>query len=267
MPLIKKVLIVLSVCLLCLLGCQSEQADPNTLRVGAIAGPEVELLETAKTELENNTPYKLKIIEFQDYATPNIALNDGLLEANMFQTKPFFDEMVRARGYKLIPIAKTFVFPMGVYSKAVKNIDDLPKKSKVAIPNDPSNSARALLILQDAGLIQIDPQKGLAITEKDIIDNPRELKFLQLDAAQLPRVLNDVGIAIINTNYAVAAGMMPTKEAILLENKDSPYANILVIHQRSEDDPRLKALVKALNSPAVASKAEQTFKGQAIPAW
>lgn len=260
---IKKILLTASVILLT--ACQAE--DKNTLKIGAISGPETELLENAQEYAKNKFNLNIKIIEFTDYLQPNAALNDGSLDANMFQHQPFLDQQIKDKHYDLISIGKTFVYPMGIYSDKLKKLQDLPKGSLVAIPNDTSNEGRALLLLEKAKLIKLNKKAGLFATPKDIIDNPKQLSFTELDASQLTRSLPDVTIAAINTNYAVAAGFSPVKDALFLEDKNSPYANIIVIRKDSVNDPRMKQLVESLQSDTVRDAAKRIFNNQAIPAW
>jgi D-methionine transport system substrate-binding protein len=261
---IKGTLIAVSVLLLS--ACHSS-ADKNTLRVGTIAGPETHLMEVAKQVAKDKYGLDLKIIEFSDYIEPNTALSDGSIEANMFQHQPFLDQQIKDRHYKLVSIGKTFVYPMGIYSKKIHDLADISTGALVSIPNDPSNEGRALLLLQKSKLIELKPEAGLFATPFDIAKNPKQLKFKELDAAQLARSLDDVEIAIINTNYAIPAGLSPTKDAILHEGSDSPYANIIVIRTDELNDPRIKQMVEAIQSPEVVKAAQEIFNGQAIAAW
>lgn len=249
-----------------LVGCQQKSSN-DVIRVGVIAGPEAELMSVAKEDALNNYQQKLKIVEFTDYTMPNQALNDGSIDANVFQHLPFLEADTKARHYELTPIGKTFIYPMGIYSSKYKKISDVPDGSIVAIPNDPSNEGRALLLLQKSGLIGLKSNAGFDANPTDIISNPKHLKIKELDAAQLTRVLPDVAIAVINTNYAVIAGLYPSKDALFEEGSDSPYANIIVVKTQAKDDPRFKNLVDALHSQKVIDKAQELFKGQAIKAW
>jgi D-methionine transport system substrate-binding protein len=239
--------------------------SPNTLVVGTIAGPESELMEVAQEVAKDQYGLNIKIIEFNDYNLPNEALQDGSLDANVYQHLPYLEAAKRAHGYALEPIGKTFVYPTAIYSKRINNLKNVPDNAVVAIPNDPSNEARALLLLQKAKLITLNTQEQPDI--KDIKSNPRKLNLKHLDAAQLTRVLDDVDLAVINTNFAVPAGLSPTKDGLILEDKDSPYANVIVIRTNSSKKEQLALFVKALNSPEVAEKAKTLFKGNAIPAW
>jgi D-methionine transport system substrate-binding protein len=260
---IKKI-IALS-CALILTACS--HSDKNSIKVGTISGPETKLMEVAQQVAKTKFGLNVDIVEFSDYIEPNTALNDGSIDANMFQHQPYLDQQIKDRHYKLIAVGKTFVYPMGVYSQKVKDINQLPNGALVALPNDPSNEGRALLLLQKSGIIKLKAEAALAATPLDIQDNPKQLKFKELDAAQLARSLADVDLAVINTNYAIPAGLSPTKDAILLEGSDSPYANIVVVRQDEMNDPRVKELVAAIQSPEVEQAAKDIFNGQAIVAW
>lgn len=251
---------------LTLIACGSEAADGN-IKVGVISGPEADLMKVAQTIAKKNDGVTMEIIEFSDYSIPNTALNDGSIDANVFQHLPYLEAAKKSQKFKLSVIGKTFIYPMGMYSKKVEKLADLENKATVAIPNDPSNEARALLLLQDAGLIKLKQDVGFAATPRDIIDNPKSLRIQPIDAAQLPRVLQDVAIAIINSNYAVPAGLLPNRDALHLESGDSPYANIIVVRAGEENRPEFIALVKALNSPEIIEKAKAIFQNQAVPAW
>lgn len=258
---------ILFLVLFALLFTACQQQDKNTLLVGTIAGPETELMETAKQVAKEKYGLTIKIIEFTDYIEPNTALNDHSIDANMFQHQPYLTQQIKDRHYKLIAVGKTFVYPMGIYSKKIKTLTEISDKGIVAIPNDPSNEGRALLLLQKTALIQLKPSVGLFATPMDIQKNPKHLQFKELDAAQLARSLADVDIAMINTNYAIPAGLSPTKDAIFYEGSDSPYANIIVVREDEANNSNIKELVQAIQSSAVLKKAEEIFKGQAIPAW
>ena len=225
-------------CSLVLAACHPH--DKNALKIGTISGPETELMQVTKQVAHDKYGLNLEIIEFTDYIQPNTALFDGSIDANMFQHQPYLDKQNADHNYQLIAIGKTFIYPMGVYSDKVKNINSIPNGSIVAIPNDPSNEGRALLLLQKAGLIKLKKNAGLYATPTDIETNTKSLVFKELDAAQLARSLPDVGIAVINTNYAIPAGLSPKKDAIYREDKSSPYANIIVIRDNEKNDPRMK---------------------------
>lgn len=251
-----------------LTACKQQQPETNNvLRIGTMSGPDAQVLATAKDVAAKKYNLDLKIIEFTDYALPNAALNDGSIDANIFQHQPYLDETIEAKHYSLAAIGKTFVFPMGIYSQKIKDLKDIEPESTVAIPNDPSNEARALLLLQKANLIKLQKGAQIYATDNDIIENPKHLKIKPLDAAQLPRVLPDVSLAVINSNYAIPAGLVPTHDALLLEDKNSPYVNIIVVRHADKDSPKSKTLVKVMHSPEVVAAAKKLFAGQAIPGW
>ncbi len=241
------------------------KSSPDTLVVGTISGPETELMEVAQRVAQQHYGLTVKIVEFSDYNLPNEALEDGTLDANVYQHLPYLQAAIKAHGYHIEPIGKTFVYPTGIYSQKYQSLKQIPAHGLVAIPNDPSNEARALLLLQRAGLIHLKNNSGTTLN--NISSNPKQLRFQELDAAQLPRVLSDVDAAVINTNYAIPAGLSPSHEALFIESKSSPYANLIVIHQDSEKREQLMLLVKALNSEEVKIKARQLFGDAAIPAW
>ncbi|STX52240.1 29 kDa immunogenic protein [Legionella busanensis] len=239
--------------------------SPNTLVIGTIAGPETDLVEAARDVALKNYGLTIKIVEFNDYNLPNEALQDGSLDANVYQHLPYLQAAMKAHGYKFEVIGKTFIYPTGIYSKKYKSLNDLPNKAIIAIPNDPSNEARALLLLQNAKLITL--KKTTTASLDDIATNPKQLQIKELDAAQLPRVLSDVDAAVINTTFAIPAGLSPLRDALFTENKESPYANLIVIRSDSKKRAQLEEFVKALNSPEVQEKAKTLFGDAAIPAW
>jgi D-methionine transport system substrate-binding protein len=238
----------------------------TVLKVGASPVPHVAILESVKPILAKQG-ITLKIIEFQDYVQPNLALAEGELDANFFQHLPYLNQFCKDRKLDLTSIAQVHVEPIGVYSKKIKSLKDLKDKSIVAIPNDPTNEGRALLLLQQAKLIELRKEAGLTATDLDIVKNPKNLQFKALEAAQLPRVLADVDIAVINTNYALTINLVPTKDALFIEGKESPYANILVVRTKDKTNPALVKLAKALNSPTVKAFILKTYKGSIVPAF
>lgn len=250
-----------------MMGCDSEKPVDEKIKVGTIAGPETVLMEVAQEVAKRKHNLDIEIVQFQDYVTPNAALADGTLDANAFQTIQYLDESKAAKGYDFVVAGKTFIYPMGLYSRSVSDIADLPEGSKIAIPNDPSNEERALLLLEKAKLITLKPLENTTRTVQHIADNPRKLDIITLDAAQLPRSLDDVAIAAINTNYAIEAGLYPTKDALVMEGGDSPYANVIATRAELALNPRIEQLVSSYQSPEVVMKAEELFKGQAIAAW
>lgn len=246
--------------------CHQQRPD-NELYIGTIAGPETELMEVAKTVAAEQFNLKLVIVQFNDYSLPNQALADGSIDANLFQHQPYLDATLQAKHYPLTSLGKLFIYPMAVYSAKHKSLSELKDNAIVALPNDPTNETRALLLLQQSGLIKLKPTNNPLITLQDIAHNPKALHFKELDAAQLPRVLPDVDIAVINTNFALLAGLNPTDHGLLKEAASSPYANIVVVRTSEKAAPKFQQLLEALRSPAVLAKAEVLFKHQAIPAW
>lgn len=254
--------------LLLLAGCAShdDEEDAHTLTVAATAVPHAEILKQVQPILAKEG-VDLKIKVFADYVQPNLQVAEKAIDLNYFQTKPYLDAFNRERGTHLVTIAGVHIEPFGAYSRKYKRIDQLPDGATVAIPNDPSNDSRALLLLARHGLITLkDPADQLA-TPKDITANPKHLQFKELEAAMLPRTLDEVDLALINTNYALAAGLDPQKDALLIEDKDSPYVNYLVGRPDNQNDPRVQKLAKALTSPAVKAYIEQHYHGAVLPAF
>jgi D-methionine transport system substrate-binding protein len=267
MKLILKLSLFAIFLLLTLTACREEAPKDSTLKIGTISGPETDLMETAKMVAKQQHNLDIFVVPFGNYAIPNAALSDGTIDANIFQHQPYLQASIKAKHYDLTAIAKTFLYPMGLYSLSIDSLKDLPNKATVAIPNDPTNEARALLLLQKAGFIELRKNAGIMAKLSDIIDNPKQLKIIELNAAQLPRALQDVSLAAMNTTYTAAVGLTPSKDALFLEGKDSPYTNLIVIRTKDKDDPRLQQLIAAVHSPEVVEKAKQLFKGDAIPAW
>jgi D-methionine transport system substrate-binding protein len=264
MKLIRRILF-LALAFLIFIPSGSRAADDNKIVIGVTPFPHAEIVKVAVPLLEKDG-YSVEIKEFNDYVTPNIALNDGSLAANFFQHIPYLDDQVKNQKYDIAWVAKVHIEPLGIYSKKVKAVGDIPDGATVAVPNDPTNNARALRVLEKAGLIKVKP--GELVTARDITDNPKGIKIVELEAAQLPRTLDDTTASVINTNFAVEAGLTPAKDAIAIEDKDSPYANVLVVRKADLDKPAIKALAKALNSPEVKKyiDTELTPKG-IVPAF
>lgn len=254
--------LLLSACLL--LGINGFAKDDKTIKIGATPVPHAEILEEIKPLLKKEG-YTLEIKVFNDYVIPNLAVNDGELDANFFQHIPYMEDFNKKRGTKLVKTVGVHLEPMGIYSKKLKSLDKLKVGDTVAIPNDPTNESRALDVLATAGLIKL---KDVSLkTPLEITDNPKKLKFTELDAAQLPRTLDDVTISVINTNYALNAGLNPTKDALAIESKESPYVNIISVKQGNENSPAIKALNKAINSPLVKKFIQTKYKGAIVSAF
>ena len=241
-------------------------AQDRPIKIGVTAGPHAQILEQVK-KVAAQDGLNIQIVEFSDYVQPNAALAAGDLDANSYQHKPYLDQQIKDRGYKFVPVAQTVNFPIGIYSKKVSNLQALKSGARVGIPNDPTNGGRVLLLLEDQGLIKLKPEAGLKATPLDVADNPKKLRFVEVDAAQLPRTLDDLDAAAINTNYAIAAGIDPAKEAIAREGAKSPYINILVVQQKDEKQPWVAKLVKAYHSDVVRDYVKTEFKGSVLAAW
>jgi D-methionine transport system substrate-binding protein len=244
-------------------------ADDKVIKVGTIGGPDAQIWEVV-TKVAKREGLNVKVVEFNDYIQPNAALDAGDLDANSFQHQPYLDSQIKQRGYKLVNAGLTYISPLGAYSKKLKSLKDLPQGAKVAVPNDPSNENRALLLLQAQGLIKLKDGAatgGNNATPLDVVANPKKIKFVELDAAQLPRSLADVDAAVINTNFALAASLQPTKDAIALEDIHSPYANLIAVRAKDKDQPWVKKLVAAYQSEDVRQFIKTQFKGSMVPSF
>lgn len=261
--------------LLTMLGAISSALANETISIGASPIPQSEMLHFAKPLLAKEG-VDLKILEFSDYITPNLALNQKQLDANFFQHQPYLEQYNRDHKTQLVSLVKVFIAPMGIYANkktqakfiAGHKIGDIKPGSKVGVPNDPTNEGRALLILQSNGIIKL--KAGVAYpTKKDIIANPNQIQLQELDPAMLPRLLSggQLDLALINSNYALAAGLHPSKDAVLLESASSPFANVVAIRSSEVNQPKMKKLVKVLTSPAMKNYIQKTFHGDIIPAF
>jgi D-methionine transport system substrate-binding protein len=244
-------------------------ADDKVIKVGTVAGPDSQVWQVVQ-KVAKREGLNVKVVEFNDYIQPNAALDAGDLDANSFQHQPYLDSQIKQRGYKLTSAGLTYISPLGVYSKKLKSLKDLPQGAKVAVPNDPSNENRALLLLQTQGVIKLKAGAGVngnQATALDMADNPKKIKLLELDAAQLPRTLADVDAAAINTNFALAAGLQPTKDSIALEDVHSPYANLIAVRTKDKDQPWVKKLVAAYQSDDVRQFMKTEFKSSMVPSF
>ena len=237
----------------------SGQKPGSVLSVGATPVPHAELLNLVKADLAAQG-ITLKVVEFTDYVQPNVAVLSGDLDANFFQHVPYLESNAEWSA-KLVSAFAVHVEPFGLYSAKYKNINDLPDGAAIAIPNDPSNGGRALLLLQAKGLITLRAGVGLNATPRDITGNPKNFRFEELEAAQLPRSLQDVDAATINGNYALEAGLNPLKDSLIIEGAESPYANIVVVQKGRENDPLIAALKKALLSQKVKDFINSKYDG------
>ncbi|HRO16270.1 MAG TPA: MetQ/NlpA family ABC transporter substrate-binding protein [Paracoccus sp. (in: a-proteobacteria)] len=236
------------------------------IKVGVTPGEHAEIMEEV-AKLAEAKGLTIDVIEFSDYVVPNQALADGDLDANSFQHQPYLDNQVKDRGFDIVSVAKTLTTPMGVYSAKLKSLADLPEGGSVAIPNDPTNGGRALLLLQDQGVITVKPDAGLTPSPLDVTGNPKKISFKELDAAQLPRALEDADAAVINTNFALAAGMNPKNDAIAMEKADGPYANVIAVRKGDENAAWLPTLIETYHSPEIRKFMEDKYQGAVIPAF
>ncbi|NLJ62679.1 MAG: ABC transporter substrate-binding protein [Alcaligenaceae bacterium] len=241
-------------------------AHAGKLTVAATPVPHAELLEFVKPTLaEQGVELDIKV--FTDYVQPNVQVADGHLDVNFFQHKPYLDTFNKEHKTELVSIGLVHVEPFGAYSKKIKALSELKDGALVALPNDPSNGARALLLLQQQGLIELKDPENILATSRDIVKNPKKLKFKELEAATLPRVLADVDLALINTNYALEAGLNPLNDALFIEGADSPYANIVATTADKVDNEDVKKLMQALHSDAVRQQITEQYKGAIVPAF
>ena len=249
-----------------LIGAASPAFADESIKVGVTGGPHAQLMDVVKT-VAAKSGLNIKIVEFSDYVQPNAALAGGDLDANSYQHDPYLQAQVKDRGYRLIRIADTVTFPMGIYSKKIRTLAELPNGAKIAVPNDPTNGGRALLLLQKQGLIKLRADAGLKATPLDIVENPKKLKIVELDAAQIPRSLGDVDAAAINTNFAMEAGLKPKQDAIAIEDPKGPYVNIIAIREADRNKPWVAKLIAAYHSPEVKHYIESRFGGAVIASW
>ena len=238
----------------------------ETLTVAATPVPHAEILEFVKPALAKEG-VDLKVKVFTDYVQPNVQVAEKRLDANFFQHQPYLDEFNKAKNTNLVSVAGVHIEPLGAYSSKFKSLAELPGGATVVIPNDATNAGRALLLLDHAGVIKPKDSKNILATVKDIAENTKGLKFRELEAATIPRVLTQVDLALINTNYALEAKLDPAKDALVIEGKDSPYVNILVARPDDKDSDAMKKLVAALHSPEVKAFILEKYKGAVVPAF
>jgi D-methionine transport system substrate-binding protein len=241
-------------------------AHAGDLSVAATPVPHAEILEFVKPALAKEG-VNLKVKVFTDYVQPNVQVAEKRLDANFFQHQPYLDEFNKSKGTELVSVAAVHLEPLGAYSSKYKKLDELKDGATVVIPNDATNGGRALLLLDKAGLIKLKDSKNILSTPKDIVENKKNLKFRELEAATIPRVLTQVDLALINTNYALEAKLNPEKDALVIEGSDSPYVNILVARPDDKDSEDMKKLVAALHTPEVKAFILEKYKGAILPAF
>ncbi|MBL1096498.1 MetQ/NlpA family ABC transporter substrate-binding protein [Streptomyces coffeae] len=249
-------------------GPDSEKSKDGPLVVAASPVPHAEILTYVKDHLAQKFGLELEVREFTDYNTPNLSTQDGSVGANYFQNQPFLDDFNKKKGTDIVPVVTVHLEPLGLYSHKVKKAGDLKKGATVGLPNDTVNEARALKLLADHKIIKLKDGVGNEATPKDIAANPKGLKFKELEAAQLPRTLDDVDAAVINGNYAIEGHLKPAKDALVLESpKNNPYGNFLAVKKGNENDPRVKKLAKLLTSPEVKKFIKDKYAGSVLPSF
>lgn len=257
--------LVLSLSILSACGSDSDK-ERMSIKIGVSSEPHATLVELVVDDLKEKG-VDVEIIEFTDYVTPNTSLDDGDLDANFFQHIPYLEDFVVNQGMDLVSLGGVHIEPMALYSNSIDSIDDLEDGSEISIPNDNVNGGRALLLMEANGLITLSEDAGLDATEKDIVDNPKNLKFNPLEAAFLPRTLDEVDAAIINGNYALEAGLNPVGDGLIIEDADSPYVNVVVVRKGEEKQEKFNLLLEALQSDTVKTYIEDNYDGGVVPAF
>jgi D-methionine transport system substrate-binding protein len=250
---------------LLMLAAVASGAAEAPLRVGSTVGPYAEIMDFAAA-LAARQGLAVKVVEFNDYALPNEAMRNGDLDVSMFQTRPYLDNAVKNRGYDIVAMDPAIIVPMGIYSHKIKALSELKDGDTLAIPNDPSNGARGLLLMQQAGLIKLKDGVTTTASLADVVANPKHLKIRELDAAQIPRSLDDMAAAAVNMSYALPAGLDP-KTAMILEGTDTPFSLIWTAPSKSKDDPRIRKMIGIYRSPEVKAFILSKFNGSVIPDW
>lgn len=258
-------------------GSKNESADKDKkaaegllsdgkLTVGVTAGEHEEIMEQVK-ELAAKKDLDIEIKTFSDYLIVNEALSQGDLDLNVFQHEPYLNEQKKDRNYDIVPVGNTITSPMGIYSNKVKDLSDLKKGAKLGLPNDPSNGGRALLLFEKAGLIKLKEDVGVAPTVKDVVENKNDYKFVELEAAQITHQLDDLDAAAINSNYVIDSGLVPTEDSIFIEEKDSPWVNVVAARAENKDDEAIKKFVDIYQSDEIKKFIEDKYEGSVIPGW
>ncbi|WGW01081.1 MetQ/NlpA family lipoprotein [Vibrio sp. YMD68] len=252
---------------LVLSGCGDKAEDSSKIKVGVMAGAEAQVAEVAAKIAKEQYGLDVELVTFTDYVTPNAALDDGSIDVNAFQHKPYLDQQVADRGYKIVIAGNTFVYPIAGYSKEVDSVEQIEDGARIAVPNDPTNLGRSLLLLEQQGLITLREGAGLLATVRDIVTNPKNITIVELDAAQLPRSLDDVALSIINTTYASSINLTPQKDGIFVEDKESPYVNLVVAREDNLNAENVQNFVKAYQTEEVYSAASEIFQGGVVKGW
>ena len=271
----RKLFVVLSLSLIIVISvaaCTTTQSTPEattlTIKVGASPVPHAEILAYIRDNLAAAAGLEIEIVEFTDYVQPNLALDDGQLDANFFQHLPYLEDFNAERGTDLVSVAEIHIEPLGIYSKTITNLSEVPDEAVVTIPNDATNGGRALNLLAANGLIKLKDDVGFTATVADIVENPKNLKITELEAAQLVRALDDAALAVINGNYALEGGLVPSQDALALESgENNPYVNILAVKRGNENNEAILKLVELLTSPEVKAFIEEKYSGSVLPAF
>ena len=243
-----------------------DSGETVTLTVAASPTPHAVILEQCVPILAEQG-IDLVINQYSDYVVPNTAVEDGDEDANYFQHLPYLEDFNETRGTHLVSVAGVHIEPMGIYAGRVESLEDLPDGAVIGIPNDPTNEGRALLLLEAQGLITLDDSSNLSATPNNIVDNPKNLQFEEIEAQTLPSSRPDLDLAVINSNYALGAGLNPTTDALAIESSDSPYVNVLVVKEGNEDNAAVQALVEALHSDTIRDFITEEFDGAVVPAF
>ncbi|UJF19750.1 MetQ/NlpA family lipoprotein [Vibrio sp. SS-MA-C1-2] len=251
-----------------LAGCGEKEAEKNSvLKLGVIAGAEAQVAEVAVKVAKEQYNLDVELITFTDYISPNAALDEGSIDINAFQHKPYLDQQIKDRGYKFAIAGNTFVYPIAAYSSKIKSLDELQAGAQIAVPNDPTNLGRSLVLLEAQGLIGLKEGAGIQATVLDIVKNPNDYQIVELEAPQLPRSLDDVELAIINTTYASSINLTPERDGIFVESKESPYVNLIVAREDNVNAENVQTFIKAYQTDEVAEAAKKIFDGGAVKGW
>ncbi len=252
---------------LVLTGCGDKEAEANKIKIGVIAGAEEQVAEIAAKVAKEQHGLEVELVTFTDYVTPNAALDEGSIDLNAFQHKPYLDQQIEDRGYKLTIAGNTFVYPIAGYSSKIDSVEEIQEGAQVAVPNDPTNLGRSLLLLEQQGLITLTENVGLLATVLDVVENPKNIRIVELEAAQLPRSLQDVELAIINTTYASSIDLTPERDGVFVEDKESPYVNLIVAREDNVDAEAVKTFVQSYQSDEVYQAALEIFQGGVVKGW
>ncbi|MFM4997108.1 MetQ/NlpA family ABC transporter substrate-binding protein [Aeromonas sanarellii] len=238
----------------------------ETIRLGIMSGEDEDVWKVASAQAKKQG-LDIELVKFNDYILPNEALENGEIDANAFQHKPYLDNQVKSRGYHIVPVGNTAVWPIGLYSKKFKAVGDLPEEAIIGVPNDPSNEGRALRVLASAGVIKLRPGSGIQATTTDIIDNPKKLQIRELDTGIIGRSLEDLDAAVVNTDWALKSGLSQQQRIYSETAKENPYNNFIAVKSGNESAPWVKTLVASYQNEEVKAALDKYYKGTAIPAW